>query len=71
MIKKKLLEVIINLCKKIYILVDNSYLLNLSKSFSRSKNLLNDLFLKNFSTLPAGFEPAAHCLEGSCSIQLS
>ena len=22
-------------------------------------------------TLPAGFEPAAHCLEGSCSIQLS
>ena len=23
------------------------------------------------STLPAGFEPAAHCLEGSCSIQLS
>ena len=22
-------------------------------------------------TLPAGFEPATHCLEGSCSIQLS
>ena len=35
------------------------------------------LTLKDFSkkvfnrTLPAGFEPAAHCLEGSCSIQLS
>ena len=27
---------------------------------------------RNFQfTLPAGFEPAAHCLEGSCSIQLS
>tara|TARA_Y100000991_G_scaffold157724_1_gene120264 strand:- start:185 stop:466 length:282 start_codon:yes stop_codon:yes gene_type:complete len=28
-------------------------------------------FFIYFKTLPAGFEPAAHCLEGSCSIQLS
>ena len=27
--------------------------------------------IKIKKTLPAGFEPAAHCLEGSCSIQLS
>ena len=36
------------------------------------KSKVKVFFLKliNF-TLPAGFEPAAHCLEGSCSIQLS
>ena len=45
-----------------------------------TKNFINlffgfsilDMLRKNFElTLPAGFEPAAHCLEGSCSIQLS
>ena len=29
------------------------------------------IYLWKSWTLPAGFEPAAHCLEGSCSIQLS
>ena len=40
--------------------------------------LIKKIYLKNIKiesrfmlTLPAGFEPAAHCLEGSCSIQLS
>ena len=34
-------------------------------------SILNRLVKKFKFTLPAGFEPAAHCLEGSCSIQLS
>ena len=35
-------------------------------------HILKFLFQKiELKTLPAGFEPAAHCLEGSCSIQLS
>ena len=43
-----------------------------------TKNKIQPIFFKLkgiviyiFFTLPAGFEPAAHCLEGSCSIQLS
>ena len=45
-----------------------------------TKNFINlffgfsilDMLRKNFElTLPAGFEPATHCLEASCSIQLS
>ncbi len=30
-----------------------------------------NLLMKLSRVPPAGFEPAAHCLEGSCSIQLS
>ena len=41
------------------------------KNLIKNQKKLSDDQGKNLSTLPAGFEPAAHCLEGSCSIQLS
>ena len=49
---------------------------NLWPTFIEVKSFDSNIFFKDMSkltskTLPAGFEPAAHCLEGSCSIQLS
>ena len=60
--------------KKILYLSNNNnnvHAKNFIESFLRLSII--DRLVKNFFkfTLPAGFEPAAHCLEGSCSIQLS
>ena len=44
---------------------------NLYGSIFLNINEILTSFIKLLKTLPAGFEPAAHCLEGSCSIQLS
>ena len=54
---------IIKLFKKNLIFLNKQSIINLL--LSSNLNALNRI------TLPAGFEPAAHCLEGSCSIQLS
>ncbi len=63
-----------DLNKKIPML-SNLCSLKLLKKDCIFKTLLNNVALiYPYSinlTLPAGFEPAAHCLEGSCSIQLS
>ena len=63
-----------DLNKKIPVL-SNLFSLKLERKNFIFKTLLNNLTLiylySIYFTLPAGFEPAAHCLEGSCSIQLS
>ena len=56
--------------KKIAIKNKSSANLYLFK-FLEIKKSFKIIFKYLINTLPAGFEPAAHCLEGSCSIQLS